>query len=812
MNTLMTYLAQRAAPRGLTGVVALLVLFLLACAQPMPQTGAAGADGADGTSCTLVTEEESRKIVCDDGTEVALTDGVDGVDGEDGVDGTSCSVTDHFDGSKTIACEDGTQVVVRDGAICDVQHVEDNGDGTETLTCLGGFEIVINSRVPVEACVQDILNAAAPWQTATPEVLGVCPDLSTVVFTTFEGGTGRLANPSEVSYVIAKLEPGAPGVPHVWQSYLNRTRPGDIIQATRENNGDLRGIKPGVYAYTFSADLTAVTTPLAVPFEPDLTHRVAIEFRGGMADLGKGDLFYDWRPDGQSFDHTKLIATTESCVGCHTDGFAKHGGRTNSVEACVVCHNPGSINVETERSLDLGVIAHKIHMGKNLPSVQAGEPYGLRGFGGLYDYSELSYPQDIKNCTKCHTPDHPATPDGDSWETKANILACTACHDDIAFTQAEADEESWKTLHTGGEFSTGCVGCHSDVGPYMSAEVAHRTVVSTPNNPNVPDGLSIMKYDLVDVWTDVWPDAVTVSATFRILRDGTPIDIASPPAGFNFSGTSLRFAHSLPQGWITEPDDFTEFTAHNFTYLQANAVSNGDGSYSMEVGEVPDGAVNVAIALEGRIQQGSIRITPAAVVKGIDLDHSPRRQVVGIDNCNQCHERVAAHGDNRVDNIDNCVMCHNPMMTDINRRPADPNDAPDGLVEHSIDFSYMIHAIHMGKERHSDHTVFYGFTGAHDFKDVAYPGNLADCTTCHLPGTFGLPLGSDVLATTVDTIENKRVSPAGAACTACHDKPEAQMHAMVWTPSGDLYGTESDSCAVCHGPGRSSDVSVVHSK
>ena len=51
-------------------------------------------------------------------------------------------------------------------------------------------------------------------------------------------------------------------------------------------------------------------------------------------------------------------------------------------------------------------------------------------------FNEVKFPQDIRNCTKCHDGSANAvhkTADGDNWKNVPSRLACGACHDGINF-------------------------------------------------------------------------------------------------------------------------------------------------------------------------------------------------------------------------------------------------------------------------------------------------------------------------------------------------------------------------------------------
>ena len=70
-----------------------------------------------------------------------------------------------------------------------------------------------------------------------------------------------------------------------------------------------------------------------------------------------------------------------------------------------------------------------------------------------------------------------------------------------------------------------------------------------------------------------------------------------------------------------------------------------------------------------------------------------------------------------------------------------------------------------------------------------------------------------------DQGDDLRISPTAAACSGCHDSAVAQAHMIL--PGGavfdktqlditDMVDGNFESCAICHGPGRSFDVEVVH--
>jgi OmcA/MtrC family decaheme c-type cytochrome len=250
-----------------------------------------------------------------------------------------------------------------------------------------------------------------------------------------------------------------------------------------------------------------------------------------------------------------------------------------------------------------------------------------------------------------------------------------------------------------------------------------------------------------------------------------------------------------------------------------------------------------------------------------DADATPRRTVVSIAKCQDCHnvnDGLAFHGGNRSDNITACATCHTADSTDLYRRPVDPDgmvngvneNAVDGLENQSVSMGYMIHAIHAASVREEEY-VAYGFRNTpHPYGDASYSRSPAECQACHEGDSYTLPLADGRLATTTeagatvlatsafgprtfepgdgsagDPTDDNNVSAETAACVACHNSDVAIDHMSVRSDSGFAFGngwlqnpnpfTDPDTqafidqaapenCAFCHSEGSFVPVSEVH--
>ncbi|NOR66633.1 MAG: OmcA/MtrC family decaheme c-type cytochrome, partial [Woeseiaceae bacterium] len=264
------------------------------------------------------------------------------------------------------------------------------------------------------------------------------------------------------------------------------------------------------------------------------------------------------------------------------------------------------------------------------------------------------------------------------------------------------------------------------------------------------------------------------------------------------------------------------------------SVNNGNGTFTVtSPTAIPATVVGTAsIAIEGHPavdvnNDGSferIAVTNAVFYSPItDAIAVPRRAVVDVQKCDDCHNQLSLHGNNRTDKPEVCVTCHNPNMTDISQRGADPCLSDLGADDTTIDFKHMIHGIHASGEIGKPFDVCGFRSSVHSF-DFIYPGRLNNCEGCHLAGTYYPVDGAKVLGTTFDAndpatpTDDVVVSPNAAVCSACHIEPLDILHMELnggdfnATKAADstLVSSEIESCVICHGPGRSTDVKVVH--
>jgi len=664
--------------------------------------------------------------------------------------------------------------------------------------------------------------------------------------------------PSSIRFTVAKLIPGSS--PSSWQSYINRTEtkaagaPGTTPDGTiaYQANAELANTAGGVftdngdgtYSYKFSFNFRAVTTPVPVTYEPSLTHRIAMQVSGNASNAT-----YDFVPNSpDATPATRSIVDNANCSECHKK-FDFHGGDRVSVKYCVTCHNTGSTDANSGNALDFTVMVHKIHYGVNLPEVEAGGEYAIWGFANTkHDYSTVVYPQDPRNCIKCHNGADAATPDGDNWKNVPSQAACTSCHN----APDPAKFPNFPNL-TPAEIET-----------HMA------TPNSTPNNPYLPPGVPKIEYALISATVNATNQAVI---RFQILRDGVPLNLKNLDADLKSQTSRPGFilAYAQAQDGITSPAEYNNFarsaaqpisvTLNDAFTSSSNLVDNGDGTFTATMtlaNAFPAGAIMRAVALQGYYQVNVNGVvyslhTPSAVM-AVSGD-AARREVVDSNNCAKCHEWFEGHGGSRVFNMNICVFCHNPNLSSSGRAVPAATASPEVVAAYGTDplkypeatnnFKDMVHGIHGVETRTTDYEFVRNRNAGtgdgipYNFSEVRFPGRAGDCLTCHKSGTFAVPLNSNTLLTTnrttgvpdgndattaavtaartsVPNATDFVITPTAAACFGCHDSELAQTHmkqngaAIKANRSNVVAASSLETCSFCHGPGRSEDLAVVH--
>lgn len=608
---------------------------------------------------------------------------------------------------------------------------------------------------------------------------------------------------TDLRFNIAKLTPGTNGNPSNWQNYI--VTGGSEMHGSQERLhspardtdvwGELVDNNDGSYTYTFATDIANVSCPapctdadgnaLDLSYQASLTHRLSIQ--QGNRNLPTVNAIYDFVPAGDDVTTTREIVKTDNCNECH-DKITAHGSRFE-LKLCVTCHNPGSW-VDSDTTVDLRVMVHKIHRGEDLPSVVGPDgvleddpntPVDESADNGTYavgshDFSDVAFPQDIRNCTKCHDGSDTDTPQGDNWQIP-NMAACGACHDDIDFSRDGAVDPAG---HSGGIVTDNseCVTCHAESRVAGSVAVSHTIpgkaerelfqfnileICGTPvdsdpvcppsTNPTLlfsvtdPSGATTHEYgnayNVRSNGTD--PEFTSGSASLDAL-------IAWDTADYSNEGTSgLKpaypvFVNLRTSGAVTDITDGT-FLLTATSQIPGNA--SGSGAIAIEGHPAADdgtGAFTLKVPVDSEVAYFAVTDSPSPV---------SRRQVVDVSTkCDRCHDVLSHHDNGSNNNVELCVLCHNPNNSDVGNRPKsgglpDASATLDGKTEESLDFKRLIHGIHAASASNFDGTgahgmrtqglVYYRWDGvAFDFSRLRFPGVLSKCETCHLSDTYTL--------------------------------------------------------------------------
>ena len=544
-------------------------------------------------------------------------------------------------------------------------------------------------------------------------------------------------------------------------------------QAGTDSGGTYVTNAVGDYTYTFK-------TKAPANFDATATHTIGAY---AVRDLSAFGEFDEWSeasndvlnfvPDGSAVKVTRSVVTTDACNQCHNP-LAGHGGSRIKVEVCVLCHTPQTINPDTQLTQDMKVLIHKIHMGADLPSVQAGAPYRIWHRGAWSDFSTVVFPQDVRNCTTCHTQ---AATQADAWKTNPTAEACGSCHDNVNFATGENhvnlpqfNNNQCKNCHTTQmitEFDASIPGAHlipsnaPDM-PGLVTQILKVENTSPGNNPTV---------------------------TFQVTdKAGNPIDISKLPSIRVVLG-GPNTDYNTGAGGIRASEDPSKTPG-----------SNGVYAYTM-TNKIPAAAAgSYTVSLEARnsmtLMAGTMRATTATdAAKPVEyyfsVDKSPvtpRRQVVATEKCAACHSDLKfVHGGTR-NNTQECTICHNPSLA-------------DGTSKQSVNLAWQIHSIHRGENLVNPYIL-----GTTNYQEVRFPGDLRDCATCHLAGTYMVEkVGAKAMVASPGGFMPS-TAPISAACQGCHDDLATASHALANTTA------LGESCAACHSAGEAFSVDRVHQR
>ena len=708
------------------------------------------------------------------------------------------------------------------GKIIDVAEAHDTTTGTVTAAITSAsFNPADNTAV-----VTFTFQATTLAGDAVPEDILLTPSGSNLAYARF---------------TIARLLPGQVYTsgnrdPDSWEFYGPRSHRSPSQLAFDAGTG--------VYTFTFVDDVALD------PLEADYTHRVGIEIypSGYDPSLRSVNPTFDFVPSQgvgpYTFAETRDIVTTDACNECHnplgyTPGF--HGSRRVETKHCALCHNSNNTLAQNAGGADVPIpffkLVHGIHTGQALDIYEGGDYIG--------DFTEVLIPQDIRNCNKCHK-----GPDGQNWNTRPSMEACGSCHTGVNFATGEGHAPPINIAQADNSL---CATCHVPEGTSLAIKDVHRTENATPNNPDVPAGLANFEYFIDNVAVDI-NGVATVG--FLIEKDGVPLDLSTcPPAGFT-GGPSFLLAWALPQDGVSAPVDYTN-TQSPDDPSSTNGNGAGDAPSVSLCGLITDNlvtgtATGYTATLSSSSWERSYSFPPGATMRAVAIQsyftqtaaydedgdgvlddigrHTPsvemavpgdavRRQVVksGYDSvtgepfgCLECHEILELHGGSRVNNPQVCVMCHNPNKSSSGRTvdPSAPSSALDELGGSPLDFpeatnnfKNMIHGIHRASDR-PYHFVRNRLNGIYyNWSHVTFPGDLMDCTKCHI-GTTHVPssIPDGVLpnvekTTTGDPAETRADiigvrgtvpndtdlvdSPIAGACYYCHDSSAAASHMVL---------------------------------
>jgi len=597
------------------------------------------------------------------------------------------------------------------------------------------------------------------------------------------------------NFVLAYLPPEPGGVPD-YQALTLRQVTSPITNVTTrqpaaDQGGTTQEIERGTYRYTFNTQLPA-------DLDPNGTYSIGIYATRNLAEFDLGSFFANevanFNPAGGQAQTVHDVVSNAACRQCHDPSIPDaaveaHGGARQKIELCVLCHTPQLSDPDTGHTLDMKVMTHKIHMGEELPSVQAGTPYQIVGFmQQTIDFSHVVFPQSVMNCQTCHgsieEANQPEAPvQQEAFLLQPSMEACSSCHDNVNFATGEGHHGIQVTSNAE------CKTCHQPFGEHefdASIQGAHTVAAQSQQL----EGINIQILEVTNSGPGQNP-----SVLFSLKNNTGQVINPSTLTFFNLliAGPTTDYTTVISERAVTD----SVAAGENFRYtFKAPIPANAAGTFAAGA----EAYRNVMIDA-GEPELTQVRETAENPVKyfAVTGEIQPRRVIVTDQLCETCHQNLAIHGGIRHNATEYCQFCHNPTATDDVVRPENQNPPQ------TIDLKFLIHRIHRGANLTRDFTVFGFGSQPVNYNEVEFPGDLRLCTGCHTEQTYQVP-SQGVVATTAPREFYSPIPPNSAACLGCHDTVDAAAHTFVNTSQ---FG---ESCGTCHGPQAEFSVDRMHAR
>lgn len=544
---------------------------------------------------------------------------------------------------------------------------------------------------------------------------------------------------------------------------------------------------------------------------------------------------------------TRTVVDRTSCNECHLN-FAQHGGSRVDPQYCVMCHNPGSWDFETGNSIDFKLMVHKFHMGKRLTQDYAVRAAVARKDNGAAGISGMLYPQDQRNCVKCHDGSANAThktAQGNNWNSKPSKNACWACHDDY-----KTAGSGWQIAHApyAQFFSPSlanpdntsdavCQSCHNNAGGGVAQTIVKEHEITEwvksenyQNNiwgvaRNADNTLTVeysvsnpatgVDYDILDPqyqYTIVNTAGTTTTKTFQfgsltMLFGWNTSDYANDGAiGRPWSSSCTVAptasptcdASGLPKAGAAGAITRGQPVAINAVFDSSIARVGTSNHFKLTSTVLPAAANStVVVAFQGRVSEKKDNNTNWSVpVKNVVSYYSmsgakvDRRQVVSADKCNACHGRNL--GFTNVTSFNPGLGGHGGSRNDPavcvichnGNNPLNGTVVSGGVVTQYAESADFKRMIHMMHAEQGENFPVWPIAQITTPMNSVMYDGLKNCDVCHVNGSY--KQSKSVLGTSV----TYDVSLATNSTNASVTDTDASDNKVI--------SPKASTCASCH--------------